>query len=144
MDEADAEAANEGAVPASEASDGLAKSDAVRPASGRPLTLTSTPAFNVTATTPKEATSSKDEVTVPPSKTTPTKETETQQTNEVHMADASALAIKRPLEQDPGSSKGISGLSEPPAKTVPQRRKPTLKPSPSPAPDSRGPDKPTG
>lgn len=146
MDEADAEAANEGAAPVSEASDGMAKSGSVRPASERPLTSTGTQPFNVTATTPKEATSSKDEVTVPPSKTTPTKEAEAQQTNEVHMADASALAIKRPLEQDPVSSKGssVSTFSEPPAKTVPQRRKPSLKPSPGPAPDPRGLDKPTG
>ncbi|KAM7284813.1 uncharacterized protein ISCGN_001907 [Ixodes scapularis] len=54
MGQADAEAANEGVAIASEASDGMAKSDAVRHASKRPLTSTGTAPFNVAATIPKD------------------------------------------------------------------------------------------
>ncbi|EEC16645.1 hypothetical protein IscW_ISCW012042 [Ixodes scapularis] len=68
----------------------------------------------------KKATSSKDEARVTPSKVTSAKETEVKQSNEVHMTDASALDIKRPLEQNPDSSKGSSvlSLSKPPETTV--------------------------
>lgn len=145
MDETDAEEAAKEAVPVTEAS----KTEADPATSERPLEVADDPPAAVTTVEAGDATTSKEEVMMKDEARSPTegssKAHEVQQDNEVHMVDASALATKRPRERYTDSSKDGTDVhpSEPPVKTMPQKKRP-VRPLPNTVLDPRGLDKPAG